>query len=691
MSIKNIFKPSIQRNILFSFGVVIILNIIFTVFSFSRLNQVRSYAEDVVPIGEEITLTQDFALILQDIDSNIQTYLVTTNPQLQIEIQMHLADARAALDKISGTKRVLAQTEYDVLDEVFEDFEMQIQTLFSQNFADLSTTVRNLQIIEVFDRYDSLTEAEQDFSAATLASLNLISNNQQRIISSFAVIFLVLNFVSLIVAVVTSQFASRSIASPVARTAEVAMQMAEGQLQVRVQSGARNDEIGLLARAFNSMADQLNELIEDLEQRVEERTRDLRVAADVARQVSRVLDMKQLLPYLVNTTRDGFNLSHVSIFLYEENTNILRLAAGSGSVGRVMLERGKQFHLQDVGLVPLSARSGEHQIINDVQASEDYFPNPLLPNTRSETALPMRVGTRLIGVLDLQADDVGRFNEEQIAVLSSLADQIAVAVQNAGLFTNLQAARADAEQASVVKSQFLASMSHELRTPLNAVLNFTQFVSSGMLGKVNAEQVEMLDKVVASGQHLLSLINDVLDISKIESGALKLFVETNIDMATEVETVLATAKGMLAEKPVELLSDIELDLPVVIGDKRRIRQIMLNLVSNACKFTDEGEVRISLKQEGGFVRFIVADTGFGIAEEDHDTIFETFRQSDGGLRQGEGTGLGLPISLRLAETHGGTLNFVSTLNVGSTFSFTIPINNPQLAALVSKKEKTNVA
>lgn len=221
MSIKNIFKPSIQRNILFSFGVVIILNIIFTVFSFSRLNQVRSYAEDVVPIGEEITLTQDFALILQDIDSNIQTYLVTTNPQLQIEIQMHLADARAALDKISGTKRVLAQTEYDVLDEVFEDFEMQIQTLFSQNFADLSTTVRNLQIIEVFDRYDSLTEAEQDFSAATLASLNLISNNQQRIISSFAVIFLVLNFVSLIVAVVTSQFASRSIASPVARTAKL--------------------------------------------------------------------------------------------------------------------------------------------------------------------------------------------------------------------------------------------------------------------------------------------------------------------------------------------------------------------------------------------------------------------------------------------------------------------------------------
>jgi len=276
-------------------------------------------------------------------------------------------------------------------------------------------------------------------------------------------------------------------------------------------------------------------------------------------------------------------------------------------------------------------------------------------------------------------------------VLSSLADQIAIAVQNAGLFTNLQAARAEAEQASVVKSQFLASMSHELRTPLNAVLNFTQFVSTGMLGEVNSEQVEMLDKVVSSGKHLLSLINDVLDISKIEAGALKLFVETNIDMGKEAQTVVSTAEGMLSEKPVELIVDIEPNLPFVVGDKRRIRQIMLNLVSNACKFTEKGEIHISLKQEDEFIRFAVKDTGAGIAEEDQGLIFETFRQAEGGLRQGEGTGLGLPISLRLAETHGGTLNFVSKLDVGSTFSFTIPIHNPELAALANKKEKIHVA
>jgi signal transduction histidine kinase len=217
-------------------------------------------------------------------------------------------------------------------------------------------------------------------------------------------------------------------------------------------------------------------------------------------------------------------------------------------------------------------------------------------------------------------------------------------------------------------------------------LNFTQFVSTGMLGDVNGEQVDMLDKVVHSGKHLLSLINDVLDISKIESGALKLFVETNVDLAKECQSVSDTARTLLNGKSVALSVEIAADLPLITGDKRRIRQIMLNLVSNACKFTETGSIRIALEQQRDNLQFSVSDSGPGIAPEDAELVFEVFRQTETGLRQGEGTGLGLPISQRLAEAHGGKLWFESTPGQGSTFYLSLPVNSPKLQASLNMLE-----
>jgi signal transduction histidine kinase len=263
-------------------------------------------------------------------------------------------------------------------------------------------------------------------------------------------------------------------------------------------------------------------------------------------------------------------------------------------------------------------------------------------------------------------------------VLTTLAEQIAIAVRNAQLFAEAHQARQEAEQANRVKSQFLASMSHELRTPLNAILNFTQFVSSGMLGTVNEEQVDTLGKVVYSGQHLLGLINDVLDISKIEAGALKLFIEPNVDLAQEASIVTDSARTLVGQKPVEIQLEVAPNLPHIVGDKRRIRQIMLNLVSNACKFTDKGSIRITLEAQQDNIVFAVHDTGAGIAPEDQGMIFELFRQSQTGLRQGEGTGLGLPISRRLAVAHGGSVWLESALGQGSTFYVSLPVHSTVL-------------
>jgi signal transduction histidine kinase len=245
-------------------------------------------------------------------------------------------------------------------------------------------------------------------------------------------------------------------------------------------------------------------------------------------------------------------------------------------------------------------------------------------------------------------------------------------------------AKEAAERANVVKSAFLASMSHELRTPLNAILNFSQFLASGMLGPVNQEQIDMLEKVTGSGKHLLNLINDVLDISKIESGSLRLFLEENVDLSLEAKSVADTAHALLVDKPVELRLELAPDLPRLIADKRRIRQIMLNLVSNACKFTMEGHVTLSLSKIGDEVRFSVKDTGPGIALEDYEIIFEAFRQTHAGVRHGSGTGLGLAISRRLAEAHYGRLWLESELGVGSTFHVAFPVHSPALVELLEE-------
>lgn len=441
-----------------------------------------------------------------------------------------------------------------------------------------------------------------------------------------------------------------------------------------------------LLHEFLAQRSELKHLVETLEDRVAARTRDLGVAAQVSRQITQVLDLQGLLPELTELTRESFDLYHVSIFLYDEQTQSLQLHAGTGEAGPRMVAANKQFGVDDHGLVPLSVRERKPQVINDVRQSPEHQINPFLPNTRSEVALPMLIGDKIIGVLDLQSDAVNKFTNDDIKVFTTLTEQIAVAVRNANLFAAARQASQEAERANQVKSQFLASMSHELRTPLNAILNFTQFVSSGMLGDVNGEQLDMLEKVVHSGKHLLSLINDVLDISKIESGALKLFVETNVDLAKECQSVGDTARSLLGEKPVTLAVDIAPNLPVMTGDKRRIRQIMLNLVSNACKFTETGSVRIALKQDRDTLQFTVQDSGPGIAPQDKDLVFEIFRQTETGLRQGEGTGLGLPISRRLAEAHGGQLWFESTLGQGTTFYLSLPIHSSKLQATLNPVE-----
>jgi signal transduction histidine kinase len=247
-------------------------------------------------------------------------------------------------------------------------------------------------------------------------------------------------------------------------------------------------------------------------------------------------------------------------------------------------------------------------------------------------------------------------------------------------------ARQQAERANHVKSAFLASMSHELRTPLNAIINFTMFVAKGDLGPINPEQEEALNESVSSAKHLLNLINDVLDMSKIESGTLNLFVEDNVNLKSILESVAATGKGLLVEKPVELRLRVEENLPDIRADRQRVYQILLNIVSNACKFTETGWIQLGAKQAGEEVLITVQDTGPGIALADQAMVFEAFKQTETGLRQGGGTGLGMPISRSLAQAHGGRLWLESKPGEGAIFSLALPIKSSELKPVFDAME-----
>ncbi|NJP07454.1 MAG: response regulator [Chloroflexaceae bacterium] len=260
---------------------------------------------------------------------------------------------------------------------------------------------------------------------------------------------------------------------------------------------------------------------------------------------------------------------------------------------------------------------------------------------------------------------------DEIASLARSINAMLAALER--LMAERAAALAAAEEANQLKSRFIANMSHELRTPLNSIINFTHIIKNGMRGPVTPEQVAYLDRVTVSGNHLLGLINDILDVSKIEAGRMELYKEP-VALAELVQSTLSSAEGLVKEKPVRIHHDIAKGLPVIELDRTRIRQILLNLVSNAAKFTHEGSINVRVWPEKQDIMISVTDTGIGIAADKFDTIFEAFRQADeGNTRSYQGSGLGLSICKRLVEMHGGRIWMQSRVGEGSTFCFSLPI------------------
>jgi signal transduction histidine kinase len=258
-------------------------------------------------------------------------------------------------------------------------------------------------------------------------------------------------------------------------------------------------------------------------------------------------------------------------------------------------------------------------------------------------------------------------------MLRTFATQSALAIQNAQLFQEIEDKSRQLEAASQHKSEFLANMSHELRTPLNAIIGFAEVLSERMFGELNEKQEEYLKDIHASGQHLLSLINDILDLSKIEAGRMELEL-TDFHLPTALDSALALIRERAGRRGIALHLSVDDRLSQIRADERKVRQVVLNLLSNAIKFTpDGGRIDVGAVPRDGFVEVAVSDTGVGIAPEDQEAVFEEFRQVGTADKKVEGTGLGLTLCRKFIELHGGKIWVKSQLGQGSTFTFMVPV------------------
>jgi len=325
-------------------------------------------------------------------------------------------------------------------------------------------------------------------------------------------------------------------------------------------------------------------------------------------------------------------------------------------VGRTVLER-KVVHIPDCLADP------EYK----------YLDYQRLGKHRSMLGVPLLRDGVPIGVIDLLRNEVKPFTEKQIELVSTFADQAVIAIENVRLFDEIQDKSRQLAEASQHKSQFLASMSHELRTPLNAILGYTELIADGIYGAVPEKMQAVLKRVESNGRHLLGLINAVLDLSKIEAGQLTLDL-ADYSLESVAQTVYNAVEPLALDKKLAFRADIDADLPAGRGDERRLTQVLLNLVGNAIKFTDAGEVVIKAGARNGDFHVSVRDTGPGISDADQARLFREFQQADNPkTRRKEGTGLGLAISKRIVEMHGGRIWIESQLGRGSTFFVTLPV------------------
>jgi len=423
-------------------------------------------------------------------------------------------------------------------------------------------------------------------------------------------------------------------------------------------------------RLFNELQERTRALSRSVE--------ELRALGEIGQAASSTLDLRTVLATIVPRAVQLAGASGGVIHEYDGLTQEFRLRASHGVDDEVAAAIGAEPIRLGHGAVGRAAATRAPVQVPDLETGLGEVVSPVRAalvrrNYRSLLAVPFFAEERIVGGLVVWRREAGDFPEGVVNLLQTLASQSALAIQNARLFQEIEDKSQQLEVANRHKSEFLANMSHELRTPLNAIIGFSEVLLERMFGELNEKQDEYLQDIFASGRHLLSLINDILDLSKIEAGKMELEL-TRFDLPAAMDNALTLVKGRAANHGIALHLDADPRIGEIVADERKVKQVLVNLLSNAVKFTPEnGRVEVRAVPADGRVEIAVSDTGVGIALEDQEAIFEEFRQvGTDYARKREGTGLGLALTRRIVELHGGRIRVESEIGKGSTFTFSIP-------------------
>jgi GAF domain-containing protein len=416
---------------------------------------------------------------------------------------------------------------------------------------------------------------------------------------------------------------------------------------------------------------ELRDSTSDLARSVEE----LRALGQVSQAVNSTVDLETVLTTIVAKATQLSRTEAGAIYVFDDLNEEFRLHATYGMDEKVVDEiRHRHIRKGETAIGEAVKRRTPIQI-PDVHSDPSQFVLDIIVRAgfRALLIIPLLGADRIVGALVVRRKRPGEFPKRVVDLLQTFADQSVLAIQNARLFTEIDEKSHQLEIASQHKSQFLANMSHELRTPLNAILGYTELILDHIYGETPGKMREVLKRLHANGKHLLGLINDVLDLSKIEAGQLTLDL-ADYSLKDVVDTVVSAVGSLANGKKLALAADVSPNLPIGCGDGRRLSQVLLNLVGNAIKFTDKGEVVIKATLLDGSFTVAVRDTGPGIAPSDQGKIFEEFQQANNSATKRKGgTGLGLSIAKRIIGMHGGRIWVESDVGKGSTFAFTIPV------------------
>jgi len=497
---------------------------------------------------------------------------------------------------------------------------------------------------------------------------------------------------------------SRRITNPVKQLTQQAQKIAAGLLEARISVKSR-DEIGQLATAFNSMTGslqismndkeralaELQELNRTLEDRIRERTveleerstalerslQEVRAMGEVSRAIGSSLDLTEVLNTISTHALRLSSAEACGIFELDTARERLIVVASLG-LGEDVLEMLKQAPMPAgggprMGPIGQALWSGQAVQVPDIAAADTLARDRYLDaGFRALLAVPMGRAS-VSHVMVVYRRDPGRLDDRTVELLTTLADQSRVAIDNARLFKELEDKSGQLESASRHKSDFLANVSHELRTPMNAILGFNEMILDQVYGDISEELRRPLTDIQQSGRHLLRLINDVLDLAKIEAGRMELALG-EYSVRDTIEAVRASLGSLAAEKGLEFVTSVPEEVPLAYGDSKRITQCLTNLAGNALKFTRQGRIEIAVERLDDMLRFSVSDTGIGIPPERIEGLFAEFQQADATIaREFGGTGLGLSIAKKFVEMHGGRIWVESDFGKGSTFFFSIPL------------------